>query len=104
VRAALAASEYRTDVENTAPVSARAIEAARLALERTIGTTDPHAALARIRALRLRENAFIQIDPPPPLGARMTPQEFTARLAARVKDVAQPDARDTVRDTLRDSA
>ena len=45
-------------------------------LERSTGATQPEAVLARIRALRIRDNAFIQIDAPPPLGARYTPEEL----------------------------
>ena len=63
-RAALAASERRADRELVAP---RALEAAQLVLQRTAGTTDLDACLCRLRALRIRENASLPIDPPPPL-------------------------------------
>jgi hypothetical protein len=52
-------------------------------LERSTGATQPDAVLARIRALRIRDNAFIQIDPPPPLGARDTPEDFERAYAER---------------------
>jgi tetratricopeptide (TPR) repeat protein len=75
-RAALAACEFRTDDENGIPVAQRALDAALAVLGRSDGATDVDAVLARIRALRIRDNAFIQIDPPPPMGARLTPEEF----------------------------
>jgi hypothetical protein len=75
-RVALAACEVRRDDESGIPVSPRALDAALVILERSAGATQPEAVLARIRALRIRDNAFIQIDPPPPLGARFTPEEF----------------------------
>jgi len=80
---ALAAAEFRSDDESGIPVSPRAIDAAELILLRTEGLTVPEAVLARIRALRIRDNAFIQIDPPPPLGARYTTEEFEDAYAER---------------------
>lgn len=82
-RVALAACEVRRDDESGIPVSPRALEAALVILERSAGATQPEAVLARIRALRIRDNAFIQIDPPPPLGARYTPEEFERAHADR---------------------
>jgi tetratricopeptide (TPR) repeat protein len=82
-RVALAACEVRRDDESGIPVSPRALDAAVVILERSAGATQPEAVLARIRALRIRDNAFIQIDPPPPLGARYTPQEFERAYAER---------------------
>jgi hypothetical protein len=58
-------------------------------LERSKGATQPEAVLARIRALRIRDNAFIQIDPPPPLGARYTPEEFERAYAERERRPAR---------------
>jgi hypothetical protein len=78
-RAALAAAEFRRDDESGVPVSPRALDAALAILGRSRGTTQRDATLARIRALRIRDNAFIQIDPPPPLGARMSADEFEQR-------------------------
>src|SRR5262249_26328839 len=75
-RAALAACEFRTEDESGIPVSPRAIDGALAILGRTQGAAHPDAVLARIRALRIRDNAFIQIDPPPPLGLRYTLEEF----------------------------
>ncbi|HEY5922487.1 MAG TPA: hypothetical protein VIV11_12485, partial [Kofleriaceae bacterium] len=75
-RAALAACEFRTQDENGIPVAPRALEAAVAVLGRSVGAMEPHAVLARVRALRIRDNAFIQIDPPPPLGLRFTWEEF----------------------------
>jgi hypothetical protein len=75
-RAALAACEFRTEDENGIPVAPRALEAALDVLERSAGTASVDAVLARIRALRIRDNAYIQIDPPPPLGLRFTVEEF----------------------------
>jgi tetratricopeptide (TPR) repeat protein len=82
-RIALAACEVRRDDESGIPVSPRALEAALVILERSTGATQPEAVLARIRALRIRDNAFIQIDPPPPLGARYTPEDFERAYAER---------------------
>lgn len=82
-RVALAACEVRRDDESGIPVSPRALEAAVEILERSKGATEPEAVLSRIRALRIRDNAFIQIDPPPPLGTRSTPEEFERAYAER---------------------
>ena len=81
--AALAACEFRRDDEGGIPVSPRALDAALEVLARSAGATQPDAVLARIRALRIRDNAFIQIDPPPPLGLRYTPEEFERAYAER---------------------
>jgi tetratricopeptide (TPR) repeat protein len=82
-RVALAACEVRRDDESGIPVAPRALEAALVILERSAGATQPDAVLARIRALRIRDNAFIQIDPPPPLGVRYTPEELERAYAER---------------------
>jgi len=82
-RAALAASEFRKDDESGIPVAPRALDAAVAILGRTEGATHPDAVLARIRALRIRDNAFIQIDLPPPLGVRYTPEDFERAYADR---------------------
>jgi tetratricopeptide (TPR) repeat protein len=76
VRAALAACEFRTEAEHAIPVSPRALEAASAVLARSRGATTTDEALARIHALRIRENAYIQVDPPPPLGQRYSAEEF----------------------------
>ncbi|MDB4956642.1 MAG: hypothetical protein JWO36_4211 [Myxococcales bacterium] len=91
-RAALAACEFRKEDESGIPVSPRALEAAVAILSRTEGTTNVDAALARIRALRIRDNAFIQIDPPPPLGLRYTPEEFQHAYLERDKRPHRPSA------------
>ncbi|HEY5952413.1 MAG TPA: hypothetical protein VIV40_43240 [Kofleriaceae bacterium] len=91
-RAALAACEFRTADENGIPVAPRALEAAVAVLGRTIGASEPHAVLARIRALRIRDNAFIQIDPPPPLGIRFTPEEFERAYMERDRRPHRPSA------------
>ncbi|HEY0476436.1 MAG TPA: hypothetical protein VGD37_02880 [Kofleriaceae bacterium] len=82
-RVALAACEVRREDESGIPVSPRALDAAVAILERSAGATQPEAVLARIRALRIRDNALIQIDPPPPLGARDTPEDFERGYAER---------------------
>ncbi len=79
-RAALQASELRADGDT---VPAKALEAALMVLDRTIGNPIPDAALCRTRALRLREAAFIQIDAPTPLGPRRSRAEFAAEYARR---------------------
>ncbi|MCE9578271.1 MAG: hypothetical protein K8W52_34410 [Deltaproteobacteria bacterium] len=82
-RAALTAAEFRAPADNASPVPPRALAAATMVLERTVGNRLPDAVLCRLRALRIRENAFIQIDPPPPVGHRYTPAEFDAEFARR---------------------
>jgi tetratricopeptide (TPR) repeat protein len=91
-RAALAACEFRTDDESGIPVAPRALDAAIAVLERSAGATTPDAVLARIRALRIRDNAFIQIDPPPPLGVRSSPEEFLRAYAERDRRPHRPSA------------
>jgi Flp pilus assembly protein TadD len=91
-RAALLACEFRTDDENGIPVSPRAIDGAVAILGRTAGATHPDAVLARIAALRIRDNAFIQIDPPPPLGLRYTPDELERAYAERSRRPQRPSA------------
>ncbi|MEO8550625.1 MAG: hypothetical protein ABI678_11650, partial [Kofleriaceae bacterium] len=82
-RAALAACEFRTEDENGIPVAPRALDAALEILARSEGASSIDGALARIRALRIRDNAFIQIDPPPPLGTRYTVEDFERAFAER---------------------
>ncbi|MGE0548376.1 MAG: hypothetical protein AB7O24_02305 [Kofleriaceae bacterium] len=91
-RVALAACEFRSLDENGVPVTARALEAAIALLGRSEGTTDPEATLARIRALRIRDNAYIQTDPPPPLGARYSAEEFERGFAERARRPRSPSA------------
>jgi tetratricopeptide (TPR) repeat protein len=91
-RAALAACEFRTEDEGGIPVAPRALDAAVTVLERTRGATNPDAVLARIRALRIRDNAFIQIDTPPPLGLRYSPQDFERAYMERDKRPHRPSA------------
>lgn len=83
VRSALAASEFRRAEENGVPVAAAAIEAAKHVLARSIGCLGVDAALCRMRALRIRDNAFVQVDPPPPLGSRLTPEQFERQYQER---------------------
>jgi tetratricopeptide (TPR) repeat protein len=91
-RVALAASEFRKDDESGIPVAPRALDAAVAILGRTEGATQPDAVLARIRALRIRDNAFIQIDPPPPLGLRYSSEEFERAYAERDRRPARASA------------
>lgn len=83
VRAAIAAAELRRVEENGVPVAAAAIDAARQILARTIGTLNMDAALCRLRALRILDNAFVQIDPPPPMGSRLTSEQFERQYQER---------------------
>src|SRR5262249_49093224 len=69
----------------------------------TVGNPLADAVIARVRALRISENAFIQIDPPPPLGARMKREDFVRRFggvqgAVTADQPAQPppDAGDPI--------
>jgi hypothetical protein len=91
-RIALAACEFRKDDESGIPVAPRALDAAVAILGRTEGAMNPDAVLARIRALRIRDNAFIQIDPPPPLGLRLTPEDFERAYADRDRRPQRPSA------------
>jgi len=91
-RVALAACEFRGDDDSGIPVAPRALDAAVAILARTAGTTEPEATLARLRALRIRDNAFIQIDPPPPLGARYSTEEFERLYAERARRPHRPSA------------
>jgi len=91
-RAALAACEFRKLDESGIPVSPRALEAAIAVLARTTGATNPDATLARLRALRIRDNAFIQIDPPPPLGLRFSWDDFERAFMERDKRPHRPSA------------
>jgi tetratricopeptide (TPR) repeat protein len=83
-RAALAAVELRRVEDVSLSVPGRVLEAAVRMLDRTAGALAPDAILCRLRALRIRENAFIQIDPIPPSGQRMTDDELDERYADRV--------------------
>jgi tetratricopeptide (TPR) repeat protein len=87
-RAAIAAAELRRGDEVSLSVPGRVLEAAVRMLDRTPGVLAPDAILCRIRALRIRENAFIQIDPAPPPGQRMTPDELEERHAERIDNAA----------------
>lgn len=89
-RAALAACDFRSEIENAIPVSPRALEAAIAVLGRSRGSTQHDAVLARIQAMRIRENAYIQIDPPPPLGQRYTPEEFDREFRDRDQRPRRP--------------
>lgn len=91
-RVALCACEFRSEDESGIPVAPRALDAAIAILGRTEGTTHPEATLARIRALRIRDNAFIQLDPPPPLGARYSPAEFERAYTERERRPHRPSA------------
>ncbi len=91
-RVALLACEFRKEDESGIPVSPRALEAAVALLLRTEGAKEPEACLARVRALRIRDNAFIQIDPPPPLGTRYTQEEFERAYAERERRPNRPSA------------
>lgn len=91
-RVALAACEFRTEDESGIPVAPRALDAAVAMLGRTEGTTHLEATLARIRALHIRDNAFIQIDPPPPMGLRYTIEEFERAYAERDRRPHRPSA------------
>ncbi len=82
-RAALTAAEHRGAREAGATPSAAALEASKMVLDRTVGVTMPDAALCRIRALRLRETGFIQLDPPAPLGVPMTRDAYEAEWTRR---------------------
>lgn len=81
--ARLVVAEVRKPTENDRLVSPRAVEAAGDILDRTAGTTTLAEALVRVRARRVIDDAFIQIDPPPPLGANVPTAEFHKRWSDR---------------------
>jgi tetratricopeptide (TPR) repeat protein len=83
--ARLVVAEVRKPSENDRLVSPRAVEAAGDILDRTAGTTTPAEALVRVRALRVIDDAFIQIDPPPPLGANVPSAELDRRWRERCR-------------------
>jgi tetratricopeptide (TPR) repeat protein len=91
-RAALAACEFRTEDENGIPVAPRALDAALDVINRSAGMSSIDAVLARIRAMRIRDNAYIQIDPPPPLGLRYTIDEFDKAYTERERRPHRPSA------------
>lgn len=82
--AALHAVSERTSADDTA-----ALTAAARVLTRTIGATSDAAVHARLTALRLREDAFILIDPPPVPRGPLDVAGFDAAFAARSQ---RPDA------------
>ncbi len=82
--ARLVVAEVRRPTENDRLVSVRAVEAAGDILDRTAGTTTPAETLVRVRALRVIDDAFIQIDPPPPLGANVPTSDFERRYRERL--------------------
>jgi tetratricopeptide (TPR) repeat protein len=83
-RGALAATELKRSNEISLAISGRALEAALKMLDRSVGTLLPDAALCRIRALRIREAAFIQFEPVVPVDQRLPRVEFEERWAQRV--------------------
>jgi tetratricopeptide (TPR) repeat protein len=76
--AALHAAVMRADADDTA-----ALGAAATTLATTAGATNPGAVLARLLALRLREDAFILIDPSPPPSGPLDTVTFDAAFRAR---------------------
>jgi tetratricopeptide (TPR) repeat protein len=81
--AALLASDFRYETENGTGVTPRARAASEWVLRDSRGATDSAVVLARIEALRIRENALFSLDPPPPLGDRLTRDQFRRELARR---------------------
>jgi tetratricopeptide (TPR) repeat protein len=75
-RAAFAAYEFRFESDNNTPCTKTALDCANWLLGSTAGSTDLDALIVRARALRLREGALFAIDPPPPLGPRMSRDQF----------------------------
>lgn len=67
--------------ENEPVVPARARETAATVLAATRGTTTREEALARVEALAVREQAELPVDPPPPLGKRMSREQLAARIS-----------------------
>ncbi len=82
--AELLAAAVRAPGEDDRLLSPRALEAASGILDRSCGAVERDAVRARILALRIVEDAFIQIDPPPPLGARVDAAAFERLWADRL--------------------
>ncbi len=89
LRAGIAAARHRFASDNDVVVTSRAREAARAVLAATDGATEPDAALARIAALRIVEDAVYPVDPPALLGAQLPREVFRDQLDQRVD--ATPD-------------
>jgi hypothetical protein len=83
--------EFRGTDGRTA-IPNRALDGAIQALSRSEGSTSLDATLVRLTALRIRENAFIQIDPLPPLGTVVPAAEFERSYADRLRDWKTPKA------------
>ena len=82
--AVLRAFEVRQrDEENFDRITERARGLAQQALGWTNGAIDREALWLRERTLRLRENDLFPIDPPGPLGRRMTDEEYQQETARR---------------------
>jgi tetratricopeptide (TPR) repeat protein len=83
LRASVTAALFRSDQEAGMPVSMAARAAVDTTLQYTMGQVDRDAAMARILALKVREDASYPADPPPPLPRRAPPGELDAYLAHR---------------------
>lgn len=75
-RAALAATELRTEAENDVRVTDRCAQAALAMLDRTAGANEPDAILGRLHAMRIREHMLFAIDPVPKMGTRPAGEEL----------------------------
>ena len=82
-RGALAATRFRFASENAVEVTPRARAAAAQVLADSIATTDRDAAICRVAALEIREQAYFARDPVPRLGDRMTRDAFYREFRAR---------------------
>jgi tetratricopeptide (TPR) repeat protein len=88
-RARLAASRFRYESENTRWVAQAAVPVSDWLLGATAGQVDLQAALARIEALRVREDGALPSDMPTELGTRISREEFQMRFADRASKKGQ---------------
>ena len=81
--AELLAAVVRAPGEDDRLLSPRALETASAILDQSAGVTERDAVRARLLARRVVDDAFIQIDPPPPLGARVAADDLDRRWRER---------------------
>ncbi len=82
-RGGIVAAALHASAERATADDAPALAAASRVLTQTIGATSDGAVHARLTALRLREDAFILIDPPPVPRGPLDIAGFDAAFAAR---------------------
>jgi tetratricopeptide (TPR) repeat protein len=82
-RAGLTAARFRHESESDRWVAEASVAVANSILEQSAGELDVDAAIARVDALRVREDAWLPSDVPARLGARLSARDFDSRFAER---------------------